>query len=77
MRTVRVTKTGDTYKVVWAVGGDTYVGTAIGNQKFFAVSYRSGANTGLAMFAEKGDAWDGIWTYAGGKTIGTETWTRD
>jgi hypothetical protein len=74
---VSVTKTGDTYKVVWKIGDDTYVGTAIGNDKVLAVSYKSGANTGLALYGELGDdSWDGVWTYASGTTIGAEVWTR-
>ena len=40
--TVTVEKTGETYRVVWVVGGTRYVGTGIGNREFLAVSYRSG-----------------------------------
>ena len=75
--TAVVTKTGDTYKVVWTIDGETYVGTAIANNEFIAISYKSGTNTGLAMYGEKGNNWDGIWTYAGGKALGTETWARE
>jgi hypothetical protein len=53
--TAVVTKTGDTYKVVWTIDGETYVGTAIANNDFIAISYKSGANTGLAMYGEKGN----------------------
>ena len=42
-----VRKTGETYSVVWVVGGTRYIGTGIGNKDFIAVSYRSGNNTGL------------------------------
>jgi hypothetical protein len=74
--TVSVEKTGDTYRVVWNVGGTKYVGTGIGDAKFMAVSYKSGNSTGLAMYVAKGDGWEGIWTYAGGEELGTERWTR-
>jgi hypothetical protein len=74
--TVRVQKTGDTYKVTWNIGGTQYNGTAIGNDEFLAVSYVSGSNTGLALFGEQGDEWKGIWTYAGGTKVGTEVWTK-
>ena len=32
--TVRVSRTGETYNVVWTVGGTRYVGTGIGNKDF-------------------------------------------
>lgn len=74
--TVTVRKTGETYSVVWVVGGTRYVGTGIGNKDFIAVSYRSGNDTGLALYGEDGDNWTGIWTYAGGKQVGAERWLR-
>jgi hypothetical protein len=74
--TVEVAKTGDTYSVLWSIAGTKYVGTGIGNDKFLAVSYKSGDSTGLALYAEKGDDWIGFWTYAGGTTLGGEQWTR-
>ena len=75
---VSVEKTGDTFKVVWHVGGDTIVGTGIGSKDFIAVSYKSGKDTGLALYAEESDgSWAGFWTYAGGTQIGTERWVRE
>ena len=74
--TVTVEKTGDTYRVVWDIGGTKYIGTGIGNKDFIAVSYRSGNNTGLALYGEDGGNWLGVWTYAGGKTVGAERWSR-
>lgn len=74
---VSVERTGDTYRVVWQVGGQRYVGTGIGDKNFLAVSYRSGDQTGLALYAENDDGtWIGVWTYAGGKQVGTERWER-
>ncbi len=73
---VTVERTGETYRVVWVVGGTRYVGTGIGNKEFIAVSYRSGNDTGLAMYGADGGNWKGIWTYAGGRQIGEETWKR-
>jgi len=74
--TVEIEKTGQTYKVVWDVGGTRYVGTAIGDRDFLAVSYRSGNSTGLALYAAEGGNWKGIWTYHDGRQIGTERWKR-
>jgi hypothetical protein len=75
--TVAVTKTGETYQVVWVVGASRYVGTGIGNKEFLAVSYKSGDNTGLALYGADGGNWTGIWTYAGGKQVGPEVWKRN
>jgi hypothetical protein len=75
--TVTVQKTGDTYRVVWDVGGTRYIGTGIGDRSFLAVSYKSGNNTGLALYGADGGNWKGIWTYAGGRQVGPEVWKRD
>jgi hypothetical protein len=74
--TATVTKTGETFKVIWVIGSDTYTGTAIGNKDFMAISYVSGSETGLALYGEDGGNWKGVWTYAGGTSMGTELWKR-
>ena len=74
--TVEITKTGETYRVIWVVGGTRYVGTGIGNKDFIAVSYRSGNDTGLALYGADGGNWAGVWTYAGGREVGSEIWHR-
>lgn len=74
--TVSVARTGDTYRIVWDIGGTRYIGTGIGDKDFLAVSYRTGNETGLALYAATGDGWKGIWTYANGTKIGTEHWTE-
>jgi hypothetical protein len=74
--TATVEKTGDTYRVVWVVGGTRYIGTGIGNKDFLAVSYRSGNDTGLALYGADGGNWGGIWTYSGGRKVGSEIWKR-
>jgi hypothetical protein len=74
--TVTVEKTGQTYRVIWLVGGTRYVGTGIGNKDFLAVSYKSGSDTGLALYGTDGGNWVGIWTYAGGRRVGPEIWKR-
>ncbi|MBV9347819.1 MAG: hypothetical protein JOZ70_02735 [Pseudolabrys sp.] len=73
---VTVERTGDTYRVVWVVGSTRYVGTGIGNKDFIAVSYRSGNDTGLALYGAEGGNWIGLWTYAGGRQVGAERWLR-
>jgi hypothetical protein len=74
--TVTVQKTGETYKVTWDIDGTQYNGTAIGDDKFLAVSYVSGGDSGLALFGANGTGWKGVWTYAGGTQIGAEAWTK-
>lgn len=74
--TVTISRTGETYSVVWVVGGTRYVGTGIGNKDFIAVSYKSDADTGLALYGADGGNWAGVWTYAGGDKVGAEIWKR-
>jgi hypothetical protein len=73
---VTVEQTGDTYRVTWMVGNVRFVGTGIGDKNFIAVSYRSGNDTGLALYRADGGNWDGVWAYANGRTMGTEIWKR-
>jgi hypothetical protein len=75
--TVVVERTGKTYRVVWNVAGTRYVGTGIGNEDFIAVSYKSGNDSGLALYGAKGDDWAGVWTYSSGRDVGTEVWSRE
>jgi hypothetical protein len=74
--TVVVERTGETFRVTWDIGRQTFVGTGIGNDKGLAVTYRSGNQTGLAIYGGKGDNWEGVWTYTGGHDVGGEVWTR-
>ena len=74
--TATVERTGDTFRVTWTIGADTYVGTGIGSDKGFAVAYQAGNQTGVAIYGASGDGWEGVWTYAGGRSIGGEVWTR-
>ena len=74
--TVTVERTGNTFKVTWQVGSDTYVGTGLGDREFLAVSYKLGEDTGLALYSEDGGNWVGVWTPLGASDVGTETWKR-
>lgn len=75
--TAEVTKTGETYRVVWVVGGTRYVGTGIGDKNFIAVSYKSGDQSGLALYGADGENWAGVWAYAGARQVGAEIWKRE
>ncbi|WP_407050215.1 hypothetical protein [Methyloraptor flagellatus] len=74
--TVSVERTGETFRVVWLIGGEKSVGTAVGNDNFFAVSYKQKSDTGIAVYEKDADGWIGVWTYAGGRKMGTERFTR-
>ena len=73
--TVTVEKTGQTYRVIWVVGGTRYVD--IGDHDFIAASYKSGNDSGLALYGADGDNWSGVWAYAGVRQMGTEVWKRE
>jgi hypothetical protein len=74
--TVTVERTGETYQVVWVVGGVRYTGTGIGDKDFIAVSYRAGNDSGLALYGQDGGNWLGLFTVANGRNVGTEVWKR-
>lgn len=90
--TVSVRQTGQTYSVIWNVGGVKYTGTGLGaensrgystmgpassSDSSIAISYISDGTFGLAYYVEQEDGtWRGIWTYGGSDKIGTEVWTR-
>ncbi len=74
--TATVVKTGETYKVTWVIGSQKFLGTAVGNDDFFAVSYKSGNDTGIAVYGKEGTGWMGIWAYAGATAVGAEELTR-
>ena len=72
---VQVTQTGSTYRVVWDIGGQSFTRTGIGSNDFMAVSYRTGNQTGIALYGRKSDGtWEGVWAYAGGRDVGTDRW---
>lgn len=73
---VVISKTGDTYKVVWTIGGDKYTGTAVGDDSFLAVTYKAGGDAGLAVYGREGTGWKGVWTMLGGTKLGAERLTR-
>ena len=74
--TVTVQRTGDTFNVVWQIAGTRYVGTGIGGPDGLAVTYRSGNDTGVAIYTPEAGGYDAVWTFAGGRQIGAERWTR-
>jgi hypothetical protein len=88
--TVTVTRTGDTYSVVWKIGNDTISGIGTGirltdgravlgpanaDDVGLSVSYESGGQHGTATYFEQPDSsWHGIWAFIDWKRISTEDW---
>lgn len=88
--TVTVTRTGETYRVVWDIAGTRFTGTGLGavirNNKFtigpadendiaISVGYVSGKTFGMAMYFLQDDgSWNGVWTYGGSRDVASETW---
>lgn len=89
---VTVTRTGQTYRVVWDVQGARFVGTGLGavirnNQIIvgpaqkgdvaISVAYVSDSSFGIALYFEQEDgSWEGVWTYGGSERVATENWYR-
>lgn len=75
--TAVVSASGQTFKVVWTLGKEKYIGTAVGNDDFFAVTYDAGGSAhGLAVYGRKDDGWMGVWTMSGDTKVGAEKLTR-
>ena len=90
--TVRIARNGETYTVVWNVGGTEFVGTGLGakfvGDRFemgpaspadtaISVGYVSGQSFGMAMYFEQPDGhWQGIWTYGGSDKASYEDWVK-
>lgn len=89
--TVTVTRTGDTYDIVWMIAGTRFDGTGLGarvvdgqylvgparpDDVSLSVGYVSGGSFGIAIYFEGADgSWQGVWTYDGSDRIATERWT--
>jgi hypothetical protein len=76
---VIITKTGQTYKVVWSVG-TAYIGTGIVVGDVLSVAYTDENKKWFGIVAYKimsgGKKLEGIWSGHNGKTLGKETLTK-
>ena len=88
--TVQVTRTGDTYKVVWKIANDQLSGIGVGLKMVdgkivlgpaspddigISIAYGSGSSFGTVVYFEQPDGrWHGIWAYDGWDHISTEDW---
>ncbi|OIO36631.1 MAG: hypothetical protein AUJ72_05800 [Candidatus Omnitrophica bacterium CG1_02_46_14] len=77
--TVIITKTNDTYKLVWSVGS-AYIGTGILMDNVLAVTYTDENKKWFGIVAYKitdaGKKLEGTWCAHGSQDLGTETLTK-
>jgi hypothetical protein len=72
---VLVTRTGQTFRVVWRIGRQSFVGTGIASDETIAVSYQAGGRAGIALYGRKfSGRWEGVCTVAGSRETGTDVW---
>lgn len=76
---VEVTKSGDTFQVVWRIGGQTQQGMGVVTGEIFSVGYQQqGASPGIAVYELGGDgSLSGTWAPIGSPALGIELWTPD
>ena len=71
---VEVFRTGETYRVVWQIGAQSFVGTGILYDGVFSIAY----NGGLAVYRPgPGGTLKGQWTLTGEQRLGSETWQKN
>ena len=89
--TVKITRTGSTYKVLWQIGDGDLMGTGIGiklvdgkpvlgpasaDDVGISIAYGSRVTFGNGVYFEQPDGrWHGTWIYNGWDQISTEDWT--
>ncbi len=77
---VVIQKAGDTYKLIWNVGGIGYIGTGILTDDVLSVIYSDSGSKGYGIAAykisDKGDSLTGQWTTYNGEQLGTEVMTK-
>ncbi|MCW5721260.1 MAG: hypothetical protein KIS86_08970 [Devosia sp.] len=76
---VEVTASGDTYQVIWRIGGQTQEGTGVLVGEVFSVAWQQkGAAPGIAVYERGGDGTlSGVWAPMGSSALGIEVWTPD
>jgi hypothetical protein len=87
---VRVTRTGETYKVVWTIGDKPLTGIGVGMKMIgdrivtgpaspddigLSVAYSSDGTVGTVIYFEQPDGtWHGTWAYDEWNHVSTEDW---
>ena len=76
--TVTITPSGDTYTVAWKLtSGESYNGVGVRQGDLLVVGWGiSQDSVGVVHYWKQGAALQGVWAIPGGKSLGTETLTR-
>lgn len=73
---VLVAKLGDAFTLTYTLSdGSKVSGTAIGDDDVLAIGYAEKDDNGVSLMFQENGVWQGVWTYIGAKTLGTEEWT--
>jgi hypothetical protein len=68
-------RTGDTYRLEWTIGNQSFSGTGIYREDLLSVSY-DGEFSGIVVYRMHGGGGDGIWAAQNASILGTETLRR-
>jgi hypothetical protein len=89
--TVTISRTGETYSVIWLIAGTESSGVGIGGKRgenattraaspdddMITIGYGNTSGFGIAQYDLQADgSWRGHWAYGGAEKVSTETWTR-
>jgi hypothetical protein len=71
-----VIRTGETYQVVWRLGGQEYRGTGVVRDGGLAVVYQVGGQSpGVVLYRVMANgSLSGTWVGLGGEALGSEVW---
>ena len=72
--TAVVERTGNSYRVTWTIGGQTFVGTGVatdGTENAFA-AYRPGNQPAILVYQPRTTHWQAVWTYNDSREVGVE-----
>ena len=69
---------GETWRIVWKIGSQTWTGFGIGNGQVIALNFSGNGQSGVMLLVAKDDnsGYNAAWAYTGAKTVGYEEWTK-
>ncbi|WP_210168657.1 hypothetical protein [Methylobacterium sp. Leaf108] len=72
--TLVITQTSkDTFRLNWNIGGDKYVGYAVGDARIMAANFTSSGSSGTALLVEDdAGGYKSIWAFNGETKLGVE-----
>ena len=72
---MRVSRTGQTYSVVWTIGSQTFQGIGIYKDGSLSVAF-TGPTDGIVVYRISASGAQGVWAGDNGRQLGTEDWVR-